>query len=65
MLDWNRDKLLSCNDDGEAMQVLTEFLNGVYNLEYQITPQRSELKHKVIEINYALQRYLFQYLILF
>lgn len=55
VLDWNRDKLLSCNDDGEAMQVLTEFLNGVYNLEYQITPQRSELKHKSQTVQTVIQ----------
>ncbi|XP_037933596.1 TBC1 domain family member 9 [Teleopsis dalmanni] len=36
ILEWNRDKLLHCNDDGEAMLVLTKFLEGIYNPEYQL-----------------------------
>uniref|UniRef100_A0A1B0B5L1 Rab-GAP TBC domain-containing protein n=1 Tax=Glossina palpalis gambiensis TaxID=67801 RepID=A0A1B0B5L1_9MUSC len=34
ILDWNREKLLNCNDDGEAMLVLTRFLEGIYNPDY-------------------------------
>uniref|UniRef100_A0A023F161 Putative ypt/rab gtpase activating protein n=1 Tax=Triatoma infestans TaxID=30076 RepID=A0A023F161_TRIIF len=31
VLEANQDKLLNCSDDGEAMQVLTTYLSGVYN----------------------------------
>ncbi|BES97863.1 GRAM [Nesidiocoris tenuis] len=31
VLEANKDVLLKCRDDGEAMQHLTEYLNGVYN----------------------------------
>ncbi|XP_053683570.1 TBC1 domain family member 9 [Sabethes cyaneus] len=35
ILEWNQDKLLNCNDDGEAMQLLSNFLMGIYNDEVQ------------------------------
>lgn len=39
MLEWNQDKLLNCRDDGEAMQLLTDYLGGVYNDEGPIFPR--------------------------
>ncbi|KAF7989163.1 hypothetical protein HCN44_007473 [Aphidius gifuensis] len=33
ILEWNQDKLLNCRDDGEAMQLLTDYLGGVFNDE--------------------------------
>lgn len=31
ILDWNMDKLKNCKDEGEAMQLLNDYLGGVYN----------------------------------
>ncbi|KAL2731408.1 TBC1 domain family member 9-like isoform X2 [Vespula squamosa] len=39
VLQWNQDKLLNCRDDGEAMQLLTDYLGGVYNDEGPILPR--------------------------
>jgi len=39
VLEWNQDKLLRCRDDGEAMQLLTDYLGGVYNDEGPIFPR--------------------------
>lgn len=39
VLEWNQDKLLNCRDDGEAMQLLTDYLGGVYNDEGPIFPK--------------------------
>ncbi|XP_017882346.1 TBC1 domain family member 9 [Ceratina calcarata] len=39
VLEWNQDKLLNCRDDGEAMQLLTDYLGGVYNDEGPILPR--------------------------
>ncbi|KAI5638559.1 rab-GTPase-TBC domain-containing protein [Phthorimaea operculella] len=33
ILDINKDKLLKCTEDGQAMQVLNEYLEGIYNDE--------------------------------
>nr|XP_023016263.1 TBC1 domain family member 9 [Leptinotarsa decemlineata]XP_023016265.1 TBC1 domain family member 9 [Leptinotarsa decemlineata] len=33
LLEWNQDKLLECRDEGEAMQLLAEYLMGVFNDE--------------------------------
>ncbi|XP_060652337.1 TBC1 domain family member 9 isoform X1 [Drosophila nasuta] len=38
IIEWNRDKLLDCQDDGEAMLVLQTYLEGIYNPEYQVPP---------------------------
>ncbi|XP_041771586.1 TBC1 domain family member 9 [Anopheles merus] len=35
ILEWNQEKLLNCSDDGEAMQLLTTFLMGIFNDEVQ------------------------------
>ena len=34
ILDANRDKLLSVDDDGEAMTILSEYLDNITNKEY-------------------------------
>ncbi|CAK9821928.1 TBC1 domain family member 9 [Anthophora retusa] len=39
VLEWNQDKLLNCPDDGEAMQLLTDYLGGVYNDEGPLLPR--------------------------
>lgn len=33
ILDWNQEKLLKCSDEGEAMQLLSDYLMGIYNDE--------------------------------
>uniref|UniRef100_A0AAR5PQG4 TBC1 domain family member 9 n=1 Tax=Dendroctonus ponderosae TaxID=77166 RepID=A0AAR5PQG4_DENPD len=33
LLEWNQDKLLQCKDEGEAMQLLSEYLMGIFNDE--------------------------------
>ncbi|KAF2879783.1 hypothetical protein ILUMI_26388 [Ignelater luminosus] len=33
ILDWNQEKLLKCQDEGEAMQLLSDYLMGIYNDE--------------------------------
>jgi len=33
VLESNQDKLLTCRDEGEAMQLLGDYLQGVYNEE--------------------------------
>lgn len=39
VLEWNQEKLLKCRDDGEAMQLLTDYLGGVYNDEGTVLPR--------------------------
>ncbi|XP_001600394.2 TBC1 domain family member 9 isoform X2 [Nasonia vitripennis] len=39
VLEWNQEKLLKCHDDGEAMQLLTDYLGGVYNDEGPVLPR--------------------------
>ncbi|VEN60967.1 unnamed protein product [Callosobruchus maculatus] len=33
LLEWNEDKLLECRDEGEAMQLLADYLMGIFNDE--------------------------------
>lgn len=33
ILEWNQETLLKCNDEGEAMQLLTDYLMGIFNDE--------------------------------
>ncbi|XP_015838792.2 TBC1 domain family member 9 isoform X1 [Tribolium castaneum] len=33
LLEWNQEKLLACRDEGEAMQLLADYLMGVFNDE--------------------------------
>ncbi|XP_034483767.1 TBC1 domain family member 9 isoform X2 [Drosophila innubila] len=44
IIEWNRDKLLDCQDDGEAMLVLQTYLGGIYNPEYQVPPPTDKRK---------------------
>ncbi|XP_012275102.1 TBC1 domain family member 9 [Orussus abietinus] len=39
ILEWNQEKLLNCRDDGEAMQLLTDYLGGVFNDEGLVLPK--------------------------
>lgn len=34
ILEWNKDVLLKCQDDGESMMALSTFLQGIYNPDY-------------------------------
>lgn len=34
ILEWNEEKLLTSRDDGEAMQILSEYLSGIFNTDY-------------------------------
>ncbi|KAL5292343.1 TBC1D8 family protein [Megaselia abdita] len=49
ILDWNRDKLLKCRDDGEAMSLLQAYLTGISNPDYQISEHQrsSSPSHKI------------------
>ncbi|KQS44365.1 uncharacterized protein Dere_GG13242, isoform C [Drosophila erecta] len=44
IIEWNREKLLHCQDDGEAMLVLQNYLEGIYNPEYQVPPTTDKRK---------------------
>ncbi|XP_017136755.1 TBC1 domain family member 9 isoform X1 [Drosophila miranda] len=44
IIEWNRDKLLKCQDDGEAMLVLQNYLEGIYNPDYQVPPSTDKRK---------------------
>lgn len=33
LLEWNQEKLLQCRDEGEAMQILADYLMGIFNDE--------------------------------
>lgn len=46
IIEWNRDKLLDCQDDGEAMLVLQTYLEGIYNPEYQVPPSTDKRKQE-------------------
>ncbi|XP_058791505.1 TBC1 domain family member 9 isoform X2 [Phymastichus coffea] len=52
VLEWNQEKLLKCHDDGEAMQLLTDYLGGVFNDEGPVLPRPvdSVLPNKSISI---------------
>ncbi|XP_055625548.1 TBC1 domain family member 9 [Toxorhynchites rutilus septentrionalis] len=63
ILEWNQDKLLNCNDDGEAMQLLSNYLMGIYNDEVQqikiIDKERTQLRSQSVQtlIYEAYQRF--------
>ncbi|KAH8295819.1 hypothetical protein KR018_010248, partial [Drosophila ironensis] len=44
IIEWNRDKLLKCRDDGEATLVLQQYLEGIYNPDYQVPPSMDKRK---------------------
>ncbi|XP_061712072.1 TBC1 domain family member 9 isoform X1 [Cydia pomonella] len=59
ILDINRDKLLKCTEDGQAMQVLNDYLKGIYNDEamaLSTEPRTAEKSVKIQEIIYQSYR---------
>ncbi|XP_013182367.1 PREDICTED: TBC1 domain family member 9B isoform X1 [Papilio xuthus] len=50
ILDINRDKLLKCAEDGQAMQVLSEYLEGIYNEEAMALSTEPRTADKTIKI---------------
>ena len=42
VLESNEEKLLACRDDGEAMQLLSDYLQGVYNEERPVTVKNKD-----------------------
>lgn len=56
ILEWNQEKLLNCNDDGEAMQLLSSYLIGIYNDDPQQLKSldKERIQSRVIEIQHIL-----------
>ncbi|XP_026329753.1 TBC1 domain family member 9 isoform X2 [Hyposmocoma kahamanoa] len=50
ILDINRDKLLKCTEDGQAMQVFTEYLEGIYNDEAMALSTEPRTAKRTIKI---------------
>lgn len=50
ILEWNQQKILKCEDDGEAMQILTDYLNGIYNPEMPAQSNRAGLNGPVVHV---------------
>lgn len=50
ILEWNQQKILACADDGEAMQILTDYLNGIYNPEMPAQNNRAGLNGPVVHV---------------
>lgn len=51
VLELNKEKLAKCEEEGEAIQILTDFLIGVYNEEDPvITPHKHRMVHMTISI---------------
>lgn len=50
ILDINRDKLLKCTEDGQAMQVLSEYLEGIYNEEAMALSTEPRTAVKTVKI---------------
>ncbi|XP_041977166.1 TBC1 domain family member 9 isoform X2 [Aricia agestis] len=50
ILDINREKLLKCAEDGQAMQVLSEYLEGIYNEEAMALSTEPRTAEKTIKI---------------
>lgn len=42
VLENNQDALLACRDEGEAMQLLTDYLEGVFNEELGSQPHNRD-----------------------
>lgn len=49
ILNWNQDKILKCQDDGEAMQLLSDFLNGIHNTDVPESPSRNPFGGPVVK----------------
>uniref|UniRef100_A0A7G3AIY4 Putative gtpase-activating protein vrp n=1 Tax=Lutzomyia longipalpis TaxID=7200 RepID=A0A7G3AIY4_LUTLO len=54
VLEWNEEGMLSCHDDGEAMQILSIFLSGIYNPEYPTYTKNYE-RHKTQKIHTVIE----------
>ncbi|CAH2074312.1 unnamed protein product, partial [Iphiclides podalirius] len=50
ILDINREKLLKCAEDGQAMQVLSEYLEGIYNEEAMALSTEPRTAEKTINV---------------
>ncbi|CAH0604555.1 unnamed protein product [Chrysodeixis includens] len=50
ILDINREKLLKCTEDGQAMQVLNDYLQGIYNEEAMALSTEPRTADKTIKI---------------
>ncbi|XP_075969354.1 TBC1 domain family member 8/9 isoform X2 [Anticarsia gemmatalis] len=50
ILDINREKLLKCTEDGQAMQVLNDYLGGIYNEEAMALSTEPRTADKTIKI---------------
>ncbi|XP_050344939.1 TBC1 domain family member 9 isoform X3 [Nymphalis io] len=59
ILDINREKLLKCTEDGQAMQVLSDYLEGIYNEEamaLSTEPRNAQKTIKIQELVYQSYR---------
>uniref|UniRef100_A0A6B2EBH3 Putative gtpase-activating protein gyp2 n=1 Tax=Phlebotomus kandelakii TaxID=1109342 RepID=A0A6B2EBH3_9DIPT len=50
VLEWNEQEMLQCHDDGEAMQILSMYLSGIYNPEYP-TYTKNQGRHKTQKVD--------------
>ncbi|XP_073840072.1 TBC1 domain family member 8/9 isoform X1 [Musca autumnalis] len=46
ILEWNKEQLLQCQDDGESMMLLSKFLQGIYNPDYPSPAENEKRKLK-------------------
>jgi TBC1 domain family member 8/9 len=56
-LDINREKLLRCAEDGQAMQILSEYLEGIYNDEAVALSTEPRTAQKVLLLLLQAQLY--------
>ncbi|XP_021209163.1 TBC1 domain family member 9 isoform X1 [Bombyx mori] len=56
ILDINHEKLLKCTEDGQAMQVLNEYLEGIYNEEAMALSTEPRTEAKTIKIQDLIYR---------
>ena len=49
IIEWNKEKLLKCDDDGEAMMVLSKFLEGIHNPDYDL-PQTNSKRKRTLSV---------------
>lgn len=61
LLEWNQEKLLACRDEGEAMQLLADYLMGVFNDEGRGAIRNKNYdEQKRVSCNYYFLLYLHQ-----
>lgn len=48
ILQWNKDALLDSPDDGEAMRMLSEYLGGIFNADYDTDATNHGSGHRVM-----------------